>query len=80
MMRWRAYMMRGTLMRMCVDFLLVGFESPVGNPVVKERDEKHREEGGRKHAADHTSSYGVARASTRAGGNGQRQNAENKRE
>ena len=72
MVRWRAYMMRCTLMRMCVDFLLVGFESAVGNPMVKERDEKHREKGGRKHAADHAGAHGVARACACAGGNGQR--------
>ena len=55
-------MMRGPQMRMRVDFLLIGLESPVGYPVVKQRDEKHCEKGGREHATDHARAYGVPRA------------------
>ena len=73
-------MMRGPLMRMRVDFLLLGFESPVGYPVVKQRDKKHRQKCRREHTADHAGAHRVARASTRAAGNRERQYAKNKRE
>ena len=55
-------MMRGPLMRMRIDFFLLRFESAVGNPMIKKRDEKHREKSGCEHATDHASAYGVPRA------------------
>ena len=54
--------MCGPQMRMRVNFFLIGFESPVGHPVVKQRDEKHREKSGREHATGHASAYGMPRA------------------
>ena len=66
MMRGRSHMMRGPQMRMRIDFFLLRFESAVGNPMVKERDEKHREKSGREHAADHTGTYCVTRTGARA--------------
>ena len=72
-MRGRAHVMRGPLIRMRVYFFLLGFKSPVGDPVVKQWDEKHRKEDCYKHAAEHAGAHGVTRTGTCATGNGEGQ-------